>query len=300
MNIDGPDLDLRAMRLFLLLHAERHLTRAAHRAGLSQPALSRALARMREQLDDPLFVREGRGIVPTARADALVPRVEALLSAAEAVLRPTTFEPKTLSRRFVIGTHEFFDPHLMPRLAARLARVAPHVDVVTRPLDELDSGTLDLTVSIRKALPMSVIGRKLYDEHLHCALRKGHPAARRKLDLDTFCALPHLVVAPKGVPGGLVERALAAVGRERRIAMQVHSFGSAPAIVAESDLLLTAPRRVLEGAHAAHGLRLFPPPLELAPLSIWLAWSARDRDDPAHAWFRDLVAELASGWRRAR
>src|SRR5580704_205054 len=147
LSNDVPDLDL--LRCFAMLHHERHLSRAAIRVGLSQPAMSRALGRLRDAFDDPLFVRTPRGMLPTTRADALAPRVLAVLDAAGSLTRPAAFDPHTLVRTFVIGLADFFDAELITRLVEVLARDAPGVSVHTRPLgddvgDALASGRLDL------------------------------------------------------------------------------------------------------------------------------------------------------------
>src|ERR1700733_12041009 len=171
---DVPDLDL--LRCFAMLHRERHLSRAAVRIGLSQPAMSRALGRLREAFDDPLFVRTPRGMLPTSRADALAPRILGVLDAAGALIRPAAFDPRTLVRTFVLGMADFFDPELIPRLVEVLARDAPGVSIQTRPLgddvgDALAGGRLDLMIGVRESIPADALETKLYDEKFICAVR---------------------------------------------------------------------------------------------------------------------------------
>lgn len=288
--------DLALLRYFDHLHRERHLTRAARRAGLSQPAMSRALVRMREAFGDPLFVRTPRGMTPTPRADALAAEVRAVLDAAEALVRPALFDPARLARTFTIGTADLFDAELIPRLIATLARIAPGVSVTTRPFgeapgDALVTGRFDLVITVRAALPAEAMTARMYEDDFVCAVRRDHPGVGRRLTVERFAALPHLQIAPRGEPGGPVDTALEARGLARRVVMRVHTFLSAPAIVAHSDLILTAPRRVLGPLARPFGLRLLDPPLALPALSVWQGWHPRVHDDPAHAWFRTVVAD---------
>jgi DNA-binding transcriptional LysR family regulator len=292
---DTPSLDL--LRCFAVLHAERHVTRAAHKAGLSQPSMSRALDRLREVFDDALFVRTQRGMLPTARADLLAPQVQAVLDAAGALIRPVAFDPATLVRTFTIGTTDFPDVDLMPRLVALLAREAPNVTIQTRPLndlgDALATGRLDLMISVRDAIPRDARITKLYDAGFVCAVRRNHPRVGKRLTLERYCELPHLLIAPAGNPGSRVDSLLAARGLARRVVVRVHTFLSAPAIVASSDLVLTAPSRVLEPVARPFRLRLLPPPLAVPDISLFVAWHPRVDDDPAHAWFRGMLVRAS-------
>jgi DNA-binding transcriptional LysR family regulator len=289
---EAPDLEL--LRCFAMLHHERHLSRAASQIGLSQPAMSRALGRLRDAFGDPLFVRTPRGMLPTVRADALAPRVLAVLEAAAALVRPAAFDPKTLVRTFVIGTADFFDAQLVPRLVELLAKTAPGVSIQTRPhaddvADALSSGRLDMMLGVRESVPPDAHATKLYEEGFVCAVRRDHPRVGKRLSIERFVELPHLLIAPRGNPGSIVDTALAARGLSRRVVVRVHTFLSAPAIVASSDLVLTAPSRVLEPLARHFRLRLLPPPIPLPNFSVFSAWHPRVHDDPAHAWFRATI-----------
>jgi DNA-binding transcriptional LysR family regulator len=286
---DVPDLDL--LRAFATLHHERHLSRAAIRIGLSQPAMSRVLGRLRVAFGDPLFVRTPRGMLPTSRADELAPQVLAVLDAAGKLIRPTAFDPLTLARTFTIGVSDFFDAVLIPRLVEILAREAPGVAITTRPPaddigDALAGGRIDLLLGVREGVPAEAQITKLYDETFVCAVRRDHPRVGKRLSLERFVAERHLLIAPGGNPGSRVDTALAERGLSRRVVVRVHTFLSAPAIVASSDLILTAPRRVLEPLAKPFALRLLPPPVDVPGFALFAAWHPRVHDDPAHAWFR--------------
>ncbi|HEX4451216.1 MAG TPA: LysR family transcriptional regulator [Kofleriaceae bacterium] len=285
---DVPDLDL--LRAFATLHHERHLSRAAIRIGLSQPAMSRVLGRLRAAFGDPLFVRTPRGMLPTSRADELAPQVLAVLDAAGKLIRPAAFDPATLVRTFTIGVSDFFDADLIPRLIEILAREAPGVAITTRPLaDDIGdalAGRIDLMLGVRETVPADAQLIKLYDETFVCAVRRDHPRVGKRLSIERFVAERHLLIAPGGNPGSRVDTSLAARGLSRQVVVRVHTFLSAPAIVASSDLILTAPRRVLEPLAKPFSLRLLPPPVDVAGFSLFAAWHPRVHADPAHAWFR--------------
>ncbi len=292
----APELEI--LRCFIHLHRERHLTRAARHAGLSQPAMSRALGRMRDVFGDRLFVRTPRGMLPTPRAEALAPEVAAVLAAADALVQPASFDPARLERTFAIATPDMLEADLVPRLIETLAREAPGVTIATRPAtppssDALASGRIDLLVGVRASVPNDAVAARLFDDGFLCAVRRRHPRVGKRLTLARFLELPHLQIAPRGDPGGVVDSALDALGMSRRIVARTHGFLSAPAIVASSDLILTAPTRVLRPLAGPFRLRLLAPPLELPRFTIWQAWHPRVHDDPAHAWFRGKIAEAA-------
>ena len=291
-------VDVELLRLFDALHRERHVTRAARVSGLSQPAMSRALQRMRSAWGDELFVRTPGGMIPTPRADELAPGVRRVLEGVDALARPATFDPDALVRDFVVAAVDMFDADLLPRLVRALEKTS--VNVALRPLtpdaaELLARGAIDLVIGVRATLPPDAIAAHLFDEEFVCAVRRDHPRVSRKLTLSTFVELPHLLIAPRGDPGGTVDAALAARGLRRRVAIRTHTFQSAPLIVARSDLVITAPRRVLVPVARAFDLRLLPPPIELRPFAVYQAWHPRVQNDPVHAWFRAIVATAARG-----
>jgi DNA-binding transcriptional LysR family regulator len=288
-NLDN----LEPLRCFSELYRERHLSRAALRAGLSQPAMSRALARLRATFDDPLFVRSSRGMDPTPRADELAPRIRDLLAAAANLLEPQRFDPSRLVRTFVIATPGFAESQFLPPLVATLAKEAPGVSITLRPTS-LDFEGIDLVVGRRDAMPAEARHVRLYVETYSCAVRQKHPCKR--LTLARYVQLPHLVVAPGNLTGNIVDSALAAQGLTRRVVVRVHTFPLAPAIISGSDLILTGPTRSLEVVAKPYCLRLLLPPIALAHQGVFAGWHPRFHADPAHAWFRAmLLAATRSG-----
>lgn len=302
-NDDLDRIDLNLMRVLDALLAERHVTRAARRLGLSQPAVSHALARLRALLGDPLLVRgTGGGLVPTARAEALGPPLRrALEGLVEALREPGGFDPATARRTFRVGASDYAELVLLPRLAARLGREAPAVSLWVQALQgdgdaELASGELDMLIGLPRGKDRAAgcHERRLFRESFTCVVRAGHPAASQRLTLARYCALPHLLVAPRGKPGSLVDDTLAASGHSRRIALAVPHFLVAPHVIAASDLVATLATRVVATFAPSFGLVQLAPPLELPGFSMSLVWHERAHHEPASRWLREALLGVAA------
>lgn len=300
-DLAGVDLNL-VLALDALL-AERHVTRAAARLGITQSAASHALARLRDLFDDPLLVRGPRGtMLPTPRATALAPAVHRILVDLSAVLRgDAAFDPGSARRTFRIGTSDYVELVLMPRLIERVQRLAPNIDLWLHTLtdhgdDALVSGTIDVVIGPPQGAARSAgsYEKILFDESFTCIVRKGHPLAASKLTLPRYCAAPHLLVAPRSTPGSFVDDALAAIGRTRRVALAVPHFLVAPYLIANSDLIATLATRVAVTFADALGLVTMQPPLALPKFQMALAWHERSHDDPPHRWLRDQVLAVAA------
>jgi DNA-binding transcriptional LysR family regulator len=297
-------LDLDLLRVFDHLHRERHLTRAARLLGLSQPAVSRALTRLRDALGDPLFVRAPRGIVPTPRADQLAPEVREILRRTTALTRPEALDPATLERTFVLASVDLLEADLLPRLSALLSKEAPHVSLTSRPIgsdpsDALATGRVDLVIGVRSNIPADAMSTHLFEDDFVCVVRAGHATVKKKLSLEQYTSLSHVLISPAGTPGSVVDEALARKGLSRRIAVRTHTFLAAPRVVASTDLVLTGPRRVLTAMARVDGLQLLPPPIGLRSFAVLMAWHARMQQDPVHAWLRASVKRAAIEPRRS-
>ena len=301
MNLSAIDLNLLVVLDALL--ETRSTTRAAKRLALSQPATSHALGRLRELFGDPLLVREGRGLAPTPFAVELAPRVRAALEAVRsAVSGPSRFDPRTSSRVFTMGTGDYAASVLLPKLAARLAAEAPKVELFVKPYADASTETLagdvvELVCGPPVTGPRPAWARSeiLFEERFVCLVRKDHPLGRGRLTLDRYCALPHVLVAPRGTSReGAVDEALARLGRRRRVAVALPSFFVAPQIVRETDYVLTLAEHVARDVGRFLGLRLLEPPVDLEGFSIAMHWHARHDADEGHRFFRDAVRASAS------
>lgn len=297
------NLDLNLVMALDALLQTASVTAAAARLGRSPSAVSHALARLRAELDDPLLVRAGRSLQLTPRAAALRPRVGALLHELDAVLRPAApVDPSAFDQAFRIDGTDHAALLLLPELHRRLAEAAPQVDLHLRPIrpeaptDVRDDQT-DLAIGVFGDLPPDLDRLPLLDDRFVVVCRADHPILRPgvALSLDLWCALPHLLVAPRGTPHGTVDRVLAAEGRRRRVARSTPSFLAAGFLVEQSDLLLTVSARVAHFLAARAALRLLPPPIPLPGYTLEAIWHRRLRQDPAHRWLRDQLSQVAAG-----
>ena len=280
------------------LLAEQSVTRAAHRIGVTQSAMSRSLARLREMLDDPLLVRVGRGMVRTPRAEALaMPLRGALAHLQQTLDRAPTFDPATAQRQFSIMTADLLSTTLLPGLDAHVAN-APGVRLRVTALrsqqagDQLLSGEIDALVAHPLERP-GLTSQTLFSDDYVVALAADHPAASVDWTLEAWLALDHLVVSPVGLPGGRVDTALAEQGRSRRVVMTVPYFLAAPWVLASSRMALTAPRCLLAPMTQHLKLVLRPVPIALPPFVVALTWPERMTADPGHRWLRDAVVAAA-------
>ncbi len=292
-------LDLNLLVLFDALMSERNVTRAAQRIGLSQPAFSNALSRLRHYLKDELFTRGPEGMQPTPRALELAPSIHAALSSIEHALDPVSFDPATATRTFTIDTNDYIVTTAIAHLMGRLAREAPFVDVRVLPpagraLERLEAGEADFAVGVYSDPPDRFAVEKLDDNVFVCLMGQGHPLARGKLDLARYAAAKHLLITPRGDPSGFVDEALARQGLSRRIALTVNHFAVAPVVVASSDLIVTLPKRIADFYAPLFDLVMRPSPVETSPSysSIDLLWHRRLGAHPAYQWFRQRLKEV--------
>jgi len=305
-------IDLNLLVAFDALARERNVTRAAKQAGVTQSAMSHTLRRLRELFDDPLFVRARGGVALTPRAESLVlPLRAGLVSLVRALEQPGGFDPATARRVFRIVTPDLFDVLVLPRLLRRLSVEAPGVDIAVAPApeqlsDALETGEVDLAISpvlldsegfdVGRPPAGHMRRRTLFRDTVRCFARVGHAqvAAGRALSLATYTALPHLLVSPTGVGPGLVDRYLGQVGESRRVALRVPTFSAALTIVAESDLLLTAPSALAQAAPEGR-VQSVAVPLELPEHSITMLWHPRFGEDPANRWFWEVLVGVSAG-----
>ncbi|MGR3541468.1 MAG: LysR family transcriptional regulator [Hasllibacter sp.] len=299
-NINGFDLNL--LKVLDALLREGSTVRAAERLHLSQPAVSAALGRLRHALGDPLFVRRGQGLEATDHARALAGPVRDALDLAEAVLAGPSFDPATSRAVFRISGSDFFAEMLMPRLAERLAREAPlmrvHlVDLVPDGyVDTLDRYEVDMALIPSMGLPDRVDHRAVFWSGFSAIARAGHPAlkdlaAGQEVPMDVFCALGHVLFSPEGKARSIGDAALAAVGRERRVAMTLPVFSGVWNAVRGSDLIALIPTQLAEAVAPRAGLAVHRPPMPIDDVLIEMIWHRRATTSPAHRWLRDVVAE---------
>ncbi|WP_372002139.1 LysR family transcriptional regulator [Tistrella mobilis] len=300
--MDLPRHDLGLLLSLDVLLAERSVTRAARRLGISQPALSAQLARLRDLFDDPLLVRSGRGLVPTSRAEALRQPLNRLLDELQSlVAAELPFDPMAGPVTVRVVATDYIHAAVTGRLVTAFERrdggPAPDTRVVMmahdpqRSRQDLEEGRADLIIASEPLLPQGAIRSRLFDERFVAVQRRGHPRGTAPLDLDEFCRLPHVLVSPVGgALRGVTDEALAAVGRARRIAASVSSFLQLPPLLARTDLIAMAPERLAMAC--ARDLDIFEPPVAVPGFTIHLAWHPRRDRDPKICWLRREIQAL--------
>ena len=297
-------MDIRGLNLNLLvvldaLLAERHVSRAARRLGLSQPAVSNALAQLRDVFADPLLVRGRPGMVPTPRALALAAPLHTALAGLAATLSAPAFDPATADRTFVIAVTDFVEFVLMPRLLARISREAPGVRIQLpawpyhRVPPGLEAGELDLMVGFYSRLPAGHHDERLLPDEFVVIVRGDHPRVGKRLTLKTYASLMHVLVSTETSGPGVVDEALARLGLSRTVALRISHFLMVPAIVAATDFVAAVSRRVAAEFAGPLRLRVFELPLEVPRGTVGQVWHERTHDSAAHAWLRKLIAEVA-------
>jgi DNA-binding transcriptional LysR family regulator len=320
-DIHFNSLDLNLLRVFDALIEERSVTRAGERLGLSQSAISHALNRLRYVLDDELFVRMPAGMQPTPRASEISPRLREGLLQLQLALAPAEFHPARTDRRFTIACSEYVGTVLMPSFVAKVRALAPSAEVRIRPsnmgvAEPLLAGRVDLAISSFRRVPEPFVYEPLFQETRVWVLSADHPAACDELSLERLASLSHLIISATGedehaVNGyvsdhglerlvtrsevGLLQGALAAHGLRRVIGLTTPHFMAALAMVSQSDMAAPLPRRLAAAFADRYRLKLFEPPYTSPPFEIMALWHRDHGNEPAIAWLRKELREVAAG-----
>jgi DNA-binding transcriptional LysR family regulator len=288
-------LDLNLLVVFDALMQERNVTRAGRRLGLSQPAMSHALTRLRHMLKDDFFIRSPKGMVPTPRAEQLALPVRAALDRLQQSLEPAQFDPSTATRSFRIAVDNYAAVVLVGPLAARITNIAPEVTLEFRPSgtldipDLLDRGELDLAVGPFAKQGERFSHQQLLQDEFVAVLRKNHPATNtRELAIEKFAALPHLEISSVHHATDFIDEALARRKLTRRIALRA-PFLSAVRILLASDMVSILPRRTAEELVCHRPLVIRPLSHSSPIIETAMIWPRRLDNQPAHCWLRDIV-----------
>lgn len=295
----GPNLariDLNLLVVLETIHAEGGITRAAEKLHLSQPAISHALARLRETFDDPLFVRQGNTMVPTPFARRLLEPVrESLRTLDEAFAGLERFDPATSRKRFTLGLRAVMEPAVLPALMQEILGAAPGVSVAAVRVDrrrveaDLASGALDIALDVLLPVPDAVRHVRLSSDRLVVVARHDHPGIGATLDLDAYLRLDHILVSARRRGMGLEDAALSRLGHQRTIRMRCQQYFAACRVVSRTDLVLTMPERQARITNREFDNRVLPLPIDGPSLDAYLYWHASADTDPANVWLRDRI-----------
>ena len=299
-EIPRPDdllLDVKLLRFFDVLYSTRRLARAAEQLGQSAPTVSIWLTQLREALKDPLFVRTASGMLPTPRADALLPTVQEALRALRALSsEPRPFEPEHADRVFRICMTDGGMLTLLPHVLMRLRKLAPHVQVEviklgsdTAPL--LESGEADLAIGLVPDLDAGFYQQALFDQVWVCLVNPEHPRVRNRLNTDDYSLEGHIDIV-HGTGHRMLAAALERARVSRKVFVELPVYLGVPAIVSSSDLIATMPSRTGHTLARSFGLNLFACPVPVPPFTVKQYWHERFHHDAGHRWLRGLVQSL--------
>ena len=303
------DIDLNLLVVFNQLLVERRVSKVAEKLGLTQPAVSNALARLRKLLGDELFLRTPRGMQPTPFADELAEPVAYALGMIHGALNQrSSFEPATSQRSFTIGMTDIGEIYFLPKLMDELARLAPGVSVSTvrnaavNLKDEMEAGHVDLALGLLPQLKGGFFQRRLFRQRYVCLFRKGHRLDRRndkrneqrKISLADFSAADHVVVVSAGTGHGKVDELLERNGVQRRVRLTVPHFVAVGHILRATDMIATVPEAFAQQVAGAFELVSVAHPAGLPDIAINMFWHAKFHKDPANQWLRGLIFEMHS------
>ncbi|WP_027896163.1 LysR family transcriptional regulator [Zestomonas thermotolerans] len=295
MSLNKVDLNL--FVVFDAIYTEGNLTRAGQIVGITQPAVSNALARLRETFNDPLFVRTAQGMVPTPMAQNIIgPVRNALQLLRVSVQESRVFNPAQANKTFHISMTDLSEEILLPPLFQRLRRQAPGVRIESflakrrETTSELAAGRLDFAVDAPLNTDPQVRHVKLLDDRYVCVMRKGHPLAKDKLSLDEYLSLTHIHISSRRSGLGYVDLALGKMGIQRKIALRSQHYLMATMVLRETDMAMTVPER-LARRHDLHFVEL--PVSDVPPLETHLYWHESTDQDPANRWMREQLIELS-------
>lgn len=301
-------LDLNLLRVFDAVMTEQNLTRAADRLAMTQPAVSNALKRLREALGDELLIRTAHGVKPTPHAEALWPTVRHALSELEEAVMPTSFDASNARVTFHLAMADATAALWLPALVRSIEREAPKIKVRMSPLmtreprPMLLRGDIDLAIGFFPGVVAQLTGgpdtpirhEQLYSGKYVCVMRKDHPLAKGPLTLDGYCSANHLLVSFSGRARGLVDDALAQLGRERRILLTVNQFFTGGRVVASSDLVTVLPRHLIASTGMTGALIAKDLPFPMPEIHIDMLWHERDARSPAHKWLRQHLTAITA------
>jgi DNA-binding transcriptional LysR family regulator len=294
---DLEEIDLRLLRIFDAMHANRHVTRAAEELGLSQPTISIGLGKLRQQFGDPLFVRTSEGMLPTSRADALIGPIRDVLHSIRNICEmEAAFEPASATRKFRICMTDASHITLLPQILAAVRQAAPSVTLEAARIDDvmpqaLQTGEADLALGLIPSLETGFYQQTLFRQDFICLSGPRHPRIKASLTLARYQAEEHIGIV-SGTGQQLLEEAVKKFGIERRIVLRLPGFLGLTAILAASDLVVTLPRHIGETLATLGGLRVHACPFPIPPFFVKQHWHARYHHDTANRWMRGVCAGL--------
>lgn len=297
--MDLRNFDLNLLLVFNQLLLDKSVSVAADRLGITQPAVSNALKRLRTALKDDLFLRTSKGMEPTPYAQHLAEPVLYALNALQSVLtRRDSFDPLTSTRTFHLAMTDIGEIYFMPPLMERLSQLAPGIRMSThRPnsgdlQSDMESGAVDLALGLQPNLQAGFFQRRLFRQRYVCVFRSGHPKARNPMSLDLFSALEHVSVVAANTGHSEIDLLLDRAGVKRNIRLEVPHFVAVGHILHSTNMIATLPERFALRCQEPFDLVVSPHPVPLPEIAITLFWHGKYHRDPASLWLRQLIVDL--------
>ena len=298
MNLNRIDLNLFAV--FDAIYTAGSLTKAADVLCITQPAVSNSLARLREMLNDPLFVRTGHSMTPTPVAqNIIVPARQALALLRKSVQESQVFDPLTAEKAFNFASRDLLEVVILPRLMARVQNLAPNISIPNYELarsqvvSAMASGNLDFFADASAFTDPHLRKEKIAQDRLVVMARKNHPALKQGLDLDTFLRLGHINVSHRKSGAGPIEIALDKLGKRRKVVMRGQHFLTVPSAIAKTDLVACLPYHLAKH----YDLAIYELPFDVPPVEYFLYWHVSADHDNAHKWMREQIVEIATAYK---
>lgn len=293
------EIDLNLLVVFNHLLVERRVSKVADTLGISQPAVSNSLAKLRRLFGDELFLRTPKGMEPTPFADQLGESVSYALAMIHSGLNQrTSFDPAKESRSFTVGMTDIGEIVFLPELIARVKRDAPGIALSTvrnaaiNLRDELESGKVDLAIGLLPQLKAGFFQRRLFKQRYVCLMRRGHRLDRKRITLADYAGAEHLVVVSAGTGHGKVDELLQRSGIERTVRLTVPHYVSVGHILQRSDLVTTVPEKLADRLLEPFNLVKVGHPVKLPDVAINVFWHAKYHRSPANRWLRSVVFDL--------
>ncbi|MAD00321.1 MULTISPECIES: LysR family transcriptional regulator [Pseudomonas] len=296
MNLSKVDLNL--FIVFDAIYTEANLTRAGQIVGITQPAVSNALARLRETFNDPLFVRTAQGMVPTPMAQNIITPVRSALQLLRvSVQESRSFVPEQATKTYRISMTDLTEAVILPHLASRIRRMAPNINIDSflvkrrETTKELAAGRLDFAIDAPLNTDTQVRHVKLFEDHHVCVMRPGHPLAKKeRITLDDYLAQSHIHISSRRNGLGHVDLALGKMGLQRRVVLRSQHYQMAPLVMESTDMVMTVHERFAK-RHNLHAVAL--PIDDVPPIETHLFWHESTDQDPANRWMREQIIELS-------
>ena len=293
------NIDLNLLVVLDALLTEKHVTRTGARLHLSQPAISHSLSKLRVLLDDPILIRQGSEVVLSALAQNLQAPLKEILSQIEILLgKSIDFVPANSNRTFRLAMSDYGAAIVLPKLLRQLRAEAPNTTLVVTQdsrhgmLEQIAQGKIDLALGVFPNLSADISSEVLFEETFSCLLDRSTLPANGQLDLDNYLLRPHISVSVDGCSNGEIDRLLRDEGLQRRIAVSVPHWRTAPSMISNTDLILTVATRTLDNALLDEELVSLSPPLPIPPFPFVQLWHNRFGEDPAHRWLREQVRQV--------